>query len=93
MAQTPSGGFPNVLGALGPRLVPGARRDRPRAAGAPGGFAGKKALVDWYHSEAHQKVMKSVFLNQTFDRQPLPTWPRTGRSDDRLGEIRGCAEG
>ena len=35
-------------------------------------FESKKALVDWYHSDAHQRAMKSVFPNQTFDRQPLP---------------------
>ena len=73
-AQT-GGGFPNVLGAL---------RASPGCLGVETGqtsngrrvifawFESKKALVDWYHSDAHQKAMKSVFPNQTFDRQPLP---------------------
>jgi len=75
MAQTSSGGFPNVIGAL--KAAPG-------CLGVETGqtsngrrvifawFEGKKALVDWYHSDAHQKAMKSVFPNQAFDRQPLP---------------------
>jgi len=74
VAQT-GGGFPNVLGAL--KAAPG-------CLGVETGqtsngrrvifawFESKKALVDWYHSDAHQKAMKSVFPNQTFDRQPLP---------------------
>ena len=76
LAQTPSGGgFPNVLGAL---------KSAPGCLGVETGqtssgrrvifawFESKKALVDWYHSDAHQRAMKSVFPNQTFDRQPLP---------------------
>ena len=35
-------------------------------------FDSKKSLVGWYHSEAHQKAMKTVYPNQTFDREPLP---------------------
>ena len=75
-AQTRStGGFPNVLGAL---------KSAPGCLGVETGqtsngrrvifawFESKKALVEWYHSDAHQKAMKSVFPNQTFDRQPLP---------------------
>jgi hypothetical protein len=38
-------------------------------------FEGKKAIVDWYKSDFHQRVMKSAFPNQTFDRQPLPDVP------------------
>src|SRR5204863_3161484 len=38
-------------------------------------FDGKKALVDWYHGDVHQKAMKTVFPNQAFDRQPLPDLP------------------
>ena len=38
-------------------------------------FEGKKALVGWYHSEVHQKAMKTAFPNQTFDREPLPDTP------------------
>jgi hypothetical protein len=38
-------------------------------------FEGKKAIVDWYKSDFHQRAMKSAFPNQTFDRQPLPDVP------------------
>ena len=38
-------------------------------------FENKKALVGWYHSEAHQKAMKTAFPNQAFDREPLPDTP------------------
>ena len=69
------GGFPNVVGAL--RATPGCLGVE--TAQTPGGkrvifawFESKKALVGWYHSEAHQKAMKTVFPNQTFDREPLP---------------------
>ncbi len=75
MAQTSSGGFPNVLGAL--KAAPGCLgvETGQTASGRRVIFAwfeSKKTLVDWYHSEAHQKAMKSVFPNQAFDRQPLP---------------------
>src|SRR5262249_49179793 len=74
-AQSPPGGFPSVLGAL--KATPGCLGVE--TGQTSGGrrvifawFENKKALVGWYHSEAHQKAMKSVFPNQTFDRQPLP---------------------
>src|SRR6267143_409006 len=38
-------------------------------------FESKKALVGWYHSEVHQKAMKTAFPTQTFDREPLPDTP------------------
>ena len=38
-------------------------------------FESKKALVGWYHSEAHQKAMKTAFPSLTFDREPLPDTP------------------
>ena len=38
-------------------------------------FESKKALVGWYHSEVHQKAVKTAFPNQTFDREPLPDTP------------------
>ena len=38
-------------------------------------FENKKALVDWYHGDAHQKAMKSVFPDLKVDRQPLPDLP------------------
>ena len=78
MAQTPPGGFPNVLGAL--KAAPG-------CLGVETGqttsgrrvifawFESKKALVDWYHSDAHQKAMKSVFPDLKVDREPLPDLP------------------
>ena len=38
-------------------------------------FENKQALVDWYHGDVHQRAMKTVFPDQTFDRQPLPDLP------------------
>jgi hypothetical protein len=38
-------------------------------------FESRKALVDWYRSDFHQRAIKSVFPNQTFDREPLPNTP------------------
>src|SRR5882724_11828473 len=38
-------------------------------------FESKQALVGWYHSEVHQKAMKTAFPSQTFDREPLPDTP------------------
>jgi len=35
-------------------------------------FESKKALIGWYRSDVHQRAMKAVFPNQTFDREPLP---------------------
>ncbi len=35
-------------------------------------FEGKKALVDWYYSDTHQRAMRTVFPDLTFDRKPLP---------------------
>src|SRR5205814_10064385 len=76
--QTPPGGFPNVVGAL--KASPGVLgvETGQTASGRQVIFAwfeGKKALVDWYHSDVHQRAMKSVFPNTTFDRQPLPELP------------------
>ncbi len=75
LAQAPPAGFPNVVGAL--KAMPGCLGVE--TAQTPGGkrvifawFESKKALVDWYHGDAHQKAMKAVFPNLTFDRQPLP---------------------
>jgi len=74
-AQAPTGGFPNVVGAL--PTSPGVLgvETGQTASGRQVIFAwfeGKKALVEWYHSEAHQNAMRRVFPGQTFDRQPLP---------------------
>jgi hypothetical protein len=77
-AQAPPGGFPNVVDAL--RTTPGCLgvETGQTASGRRVIFAwfeGKKALVDWYHSDAHRKAMRSVFPGVRFDRQPLPDLP------------------
>ena len=38
-------------------------------------FEDKKSIVAWYRSEVHQKAIKSVFPDRTFDREPLPDLP------------------
>ena len=75
LAQAPPAGFPRVVDAL--RVWPGCLGVE--TAQTTSGkrvifawFENKKALVDWYHGEVHQKAMKTVFPDQTFDRQPLP---------------------
>src|SRR5207249_2353915 len=73
--QTSPGGFPNVVGAL--KASPGVLgvETGQTASGRQVIFAwfeSKKALVDWYHSDVHQRAMRSVFPGQVFDRQPLP---------------------
>ena len=74
LAQPRPAGFPDVVGAL--RATLGCLGVE--TAQTPGGkrvifawFESKKALVDWYHGDVHQKAMKSVFPHLTFDRQPL----------------------
>ena len=74
-AQAPPAGFPNVLAAL--KSAPGCLgvETGQTASGKRVIFAwfeNKKALVDWYHSDAHQKAMHTVFPDQKFERQPLP---------------------
>ena len=76
-AQAPSG-FPRVVAAL---------KTAPGCLGVETGrtssgrqvifawFESKKALVDWYHSDVHQRAMKTAFPDATFDRQPLPDLP------------------
>jgi hypothetical protein len=78
LGQAQPARFPNVLGAL--RATPGClgvetaqTSDGRRIIFA--WFEGKKALVDWYRSDAHQTAMKTVFPGQTFDRTPLPELP------------------
>ena len=73
-ASAQSSGFPNVVGAL--RVAPGCLgvETGQTTSGRQVIFAwfeGKKALVDWYHSDAHQKAMRAVFPDETFDREPL----------------------
>jgi len=74
-AQSTPGGFPSVVKAL--RAAPGCLgvETGQTVSGRQVIFAwfdGKKALVDWYHSDVHQRAMKSAFPNQRFDREPLP---------------------
>jgi len=38
-------------------------------------FENKKALVDWYKSDFHQRAMKSAFPNQNISREPVPDIP------------------
>lgn len=35
-------------------------------------FEDKKAIVDWYKSDFHQRAMKAAFPNRTSGREPLP---------------------
>ena len=77
-AQAPSASFPNVINAL--KAAPGCLgvETGQTSSGRQVIFAwfdGKKGLVDWYHSDVHQRAMKTVFPNTTFDRQPLPDLP------------------
>jgi hypothetical protein len=77
-AQAPQGDFANVVSAA---------RAWPGCLGVETGqtssgkrvifawFESKKALIGWYHSEVHQKAMKTVFPNLAFDREPLPDTP------------------
>ena len=77
-AQTPPEGFPRVLAAL--RASPGCLGvDTGQTASGRqvifAWFDNKQSLVNWYHSDVHQRAMKTVFPGQTFDRQPLPDLP------------------
>jgi hypothetical protein len=38
-------------------------------------FENKKAIVDWYRSDFHQRAMKAAFPRLVVDRQPLPDIP------------------
>jgi hypothetical protein len=77
-AQDRSAGFSNVINAL--KAAPGCLgvETGQTSSGRQVIFAwfeGKKALVEWYHSDVHQRAMKSVFPDTTFDREPLPDMP------------------
>src|SRR5439155_17447091 len=77
IAQAPSG-FPRVIDAL--KAAPGCLgvETGQTASGRRvifAWFTGKQALVDWYHSDVHQRAMRTVFPDQTFDRTPLPDLP------------------
>ena len=74
-APTQARSFPDVLGAL--KTTPGCLGvDTAQTSSGKSvifaWFENKTSLVDWYHSDAHQKAMKTVFPDQTFDRRPLP---------------------
>ena len=74
----PPRGFPNVVGAL--KASPGVLgvETGQTASGRQVIFAwfdGKKSLVDWYHSDVHQRAMRAVYPNGTFGREPLPDLP------------------
>src|SRR5206468_1633626 len=77
-AQAPPAGFHSLLGEL--KATPGCLGVETGQTSSGrrvifAWFESKKALVAWYHSDAHQKAMKSVFPNQTLERQPLPDLP------------------
>src|SRR5438094_3582025 len=77
-AQTTASGFPNVVGAL--KAAPGCLGvDTGQTASGRrvifAWFDGKKSLVDWYHSDVHQRAMRTVYPNGVFDREPLPDLP------------------
>jgi hypothetical protein len=74
-AQPPQGGFAAVIDAA---------RAHPGCLGVETGqtasgrrvifawFEDKRSLVSWYHSQPHQRAMKTAFPSQSFDREPLP---------------------
>src|SRR5713101_5005564 len=76
-AQVPSG-FPRVVAAL--KTAPGCLgvETGQTSSGRQVIFAwfeNKKTLVDWYHSDVHQRAMKTLFPDVPLDRQPLPDLP------------------
>ena len=78
LAQAPGPRFPDVVGAL--KTTPGCLSVETGQTSSGkrvifAWFENKKALVDWYHGDAHQKAMKSVFPTLAADRQPLPDLP------------------
>ena len=76
--QTPTRGFSAVIDAL---------REAPGCLGVETGqtssgrrvifawFESKRALVDWYHGDVHQRAMRRLYPDVPFDRQPLPDLP------------------
>ena len=78
LAQAPAARFPDVVGAL--RTTPGVLGvETGQTSGGKrvifAWFESKKALVDWYHGDVHQKAMKTVFPGVAFEGQPLPDLP------------------
>ena len=35
-------------------------------------FEGKRALVEWYHGDVHQRAMRRLYPDVPIDREPLP---------------------
>jgi hypothetical protein len=75
LAQAPPAYFPNVVSAV--RATPGCLGVETGQTSSGkrvifAWFESKKALIGWYHSDVHQRAMKAVFPNQSFDREPLP---------------------
>jgi len=73
--QATPGGFPNLVPAL--RTAPGCLGvELAQTAGGKqvifAWFEGKKALVDWYYSEPHQRAMRTVFPDTPFEHNQLP---------------------
>ena len=78
LAQSSQGGFAHVIDAA--RAYPGCLGVETGQTSSGkriifAWFENKKALIGWYHSDVHQKAMKTAFPNQTWDREPLPDLP------------------
>ena len=76
--QTAAAGFPSVVDAL--RAAPGCLGVETGQTSSGrrvifAWFESKRALVDWYHGDVHQRAMRRVFPEVPFDRQPLPDLP------------------
>jgi len=79
-AQPRPAGFPDVIGAL--KATPGVSASRPRlrreaSESSSRGSRAKKALVDWYHGDVHQKAMKTAFPDPGSIASRCRIWPRT----------------
>jgi hypothetical protein len=75
LAQAPPAYFPNVVSAV--KATPGCLGVETGQTSSGkrvifAWFESKKALIGWYRSDVHQRAMKAVFPNQSFDREPLP---------------------
>ena len=75
LAQAPPAYFPNVVSAV--KAMPGCLGVETGQTSSGkrvifAWFESKKALIGWYRSDVHQRAMKAVFPNQSFDREPLP---------------------
>jgi heme-degrading monooxygenase HmoA len=75
--KTPTQGFPNLVAAL--KKTPGCLGVENARTGSGkqvifAWFEDKKAVLNWYNSETHQKVMKQFFGEQSY-RKPLKDVP------------------